>query len=176
MGQPFCCPIFYSKLNVSFGKKMKKLFWGGCSCGAVRYTISDKPIFTQACHCSLCRKYTASAFIVHSFIETVKFKLETGDLFETDGPTGSGRGQKVNRCKVCADQIYSIFNRVKGKITTLKTTTLDQADEFPPQAHIFIKNKLSWVQLGDIPAYKEYYNFAETLSSKSLERWKATVL
>ena len=158
------------------GKKMKNLFWGGCSCGAVRYTISDKPIFTQACHCSLCRKYTASAFIVHSFIETVKFKLETGDLFETDGPTGSDRGQKVNRCKVCADQIYSIFNRVKGKITTLKTTTLDQAEEFPPQAHIFIKNKLSWVQLGNIPAYEEYYNFNETLSTKSLERWKATGL
>ena len=155
---------------------MKNLFWGGCSCGAVRYSILDKPIFTQACHWSLCRKYTGSAFIVHSFIETIKFKLETGDLFETDGPTGSGRGQKVNRCKVCADQIYSIFNRVKEKITTLKTTTLDQADEFPPQAHIFVKNKLSWVQLGNIPAYEEYYNFIETLSTKSLERWKATGL
>ena len=157
-------------------KKMVKLFWGGCSCGAVRYTISDKPIFTQACHCMLCRKYTASAFIVHSFIETVKFKLETGTLFETDSPTGSGRGQKVSRCKVCADQIYSTFNRVKGKITSLKTTTLDRAEDFPPQAQIFTKDKLSWVQLGNIPAYDEYYNFNETLSKESLERWKATGL
>ena len=153
---------------------MKELFWGGCSCESVRYTISDKPIFTQACHCSLCRRYTASAFIVHSFIETAKFKLETGQLFETDGPTGSGKGQKVSRCKVCADQVYSVFNRVRGKITSLKTTTLDQADEFPPQAQIFTKNKLSWVQLGDIPAYDEYYNFNETLSTESLKRWKAT--
>ncbi len=143
---------------------MKELFWGGCSCETVRYTISDKPIFTQACHCSLCRRYTASAFIVHSFIENAKFKLETGQLFETDGPTGSGKGQKVSRCKVCADQVYSVFNRVRRKITSLKTTTLDQADEFPPQAQIFTKDKLSWVQLRDIPAYNEYYNFNETLS------------
>lgn len=168
--------FFYDELYLKGGAKMENFFWGGCSCGATRYTIKDEPIFTQACHCSLCRKYTASAFIVHSFIETTKFKLETGTLFETDGPTGSGRGQKVSRCKVCADQIYSVFNRVKGKITTLKTTTLDHADEFPPQAHIFTKNKLSWVQLGNIPAYDEYYNFNETLSAESLERWKATGL
>jgi hypothetical protein len=155
-------------------KSMKELFWGGCSCGAVRYTISDKPIFTQACHCSLCRRYTASAFIVHSFIETTKFNLETGQLFETDGPTGSGKGQKVSRCKVCADQVYSVFNRVRGKITSLKTTTLDQADKFPPQAQIFTKDKLSWVQLANIPAFEEYYNFNETLSAESLRRWKAT--
>ena len=134
----------------------------------------DKPIFTQACHCTLCRRYTASAFIVHSFIETAKFKLETGQLFETDGPTGSGKGQKVSRCKVCADQVYSVFNRVREKITSLKTTTLDQADEFPPQAQIFTKDKLSWVQLKDIAAYDEYYNFNETLSTESLKRWKAT--
>ncbi len=100
--------------------------------------------------------------------------METGQLFETDGPTGSGKGQKVSRCKVCADQVYSIFNRVRGKITSLKTTTLDRADEFPPQAQIFTKDKLSWVQLRDIPAYNKYYNFNETLSVESLKRWKAT--
>jgi len=51
---------------------------------------------------------------------------------------------------------------------------LDQADEFPPQAQIFTKDKLSWMQLRDIPAYDEYYNFNETLSTESLKRWKAT--
>jgi hypothetical protein len=53
---------------------------------------------------------------------------------------------------------------------------LDRAEDFPPQAQIFTKDKLSWVQLGNIPAYDEYFNFNETLSKESLERWKATGL
>ena len=46
---------------------------GGCSCGDVRYHITDEPLFTHACHCKLCQRYTASAFVVHSLIEASNF-------------------------------------------------------------------------------------------------------
>ena len=51
------------------------------------------------------------------------------------------------------------------------TTTLDDADRFPPLAHIFTKSKLSWVELGtDIPAFKEAYEIDNMYSKRSLER------
>mgnify|MGYP001405976034 CR=1 FL=1 len=30
---------------------------------------NDEPTFTHACHCKLCERYTAPAFVVHSLIE-----------------------------------------------------------------------------------------------------------
>ena len=65
---------------------------GKCSCAQVRYTLKDDPIFTHACHCTLCQRYTASAFIVHSLMETSNFTLIKGSLSETVGPSGSGKG------------------------------------------------------------------------------------
>ena len=41
---------------------------GGCSCGQVRYQITQKPLFTHACHCTDCQRSTGSAFIVHSWV------------------------------------------------------------------------------------------------------------
>jgi hypothetical protein len=52
-----------------------------------------------------------------------------------------------------------------------KTTTLDNAENFPPLAHIFTKSKLSWVELGtDIPSFDEFYDRDEVYSKRSLER------
>ena len=41
---------------------------GSCDCGQVNYSIADKPIFTQACHCKDCKKSTGSSFVVHSTV------------------------------------------------------------------------------------------------------------
>ena len=82
---------------------------GECSCGQVQYTLNNDPIFTHACHCTLCQRYSASAFIVHSLMEKTNFSLERGNLIETMGPSGSGKGHTIKRCQTCGDQIYSQF-------------------------------------------------------------------
>ena len=149
------------------------LYRGGCSCGDLRYHISKEPIFTQACHCRLCQRQTASAFIIRTMIESCHFHVDSGELICVNGPTGSGRGQKVYRCAICKVQIFSIFNN-SDVMTFLKTATFDQPEHFPPQAHIFTKSKLSWVNLdAAIPRFEEYYNKEEMLSKDSLARRKA---
>ena len=124
---------------------MKKKYNGGCSCGE---------------------------FILHSAIETLNFSIKTGTLINSKGPSGSGSLHKVFRCSKCLDQIYSQFNFIKNnKILILKTTTLDDPNLFPPQAHIFIENKLNWVKLNDdIPKFKKMYNREEIYSLESLQR------
>tara|TARA_B100000676_G_scaffold105600_1_gene105516 strand:- start:517 stop:1017 length:501 start_codon:yes stop_codon:yes gene_type:complete len=156
----------------NYSKKNEKNYNGGCSCGELRYRILDDPIFTHACHCTLCQKYTSSAFILHSAIETLNFSIQTGTLINSKGPSGSGSLHEVFRCSKCLDQIYSQFNFVKNnKVLILKTTTLDDPNLFPPQAHIFIENKLNWVKLNDdIPKFKKMYNREEIYSLESLKR------
>lgn len=37
---------------------------GGCCCGAVRFSVSEKPTFAAACHCSRCRKVGMTPFAI----------------------------------------------------------------------------------------------------------------
>jgi hypothetical protein len=106
-------------------------------------------------------------------IESSNFHLDSGELIRLHGATGSGRGQKVYRCINCKVQIYSIFNN-SDVMTFIKTATLDEPDRFPPQAHIFTKSKLTWVNLeGSTPCFEAFYNKEELLSEKSLKRRQA---
>ena len=146
------------------------IYNGGCSCGDVRYHITEEPIFTQACHCRLCQNQTASAFVVRTMMESSNFHLDSGELICLHGETGSGRGQEVYRCINCKVQIYSIFNN-SDVMAFIKTATFDEPDRFPPQAHIFTKSKLTWVNLeGSTHCFDEFYNKEELLSEESLKR------
>ena len=145
---------------------------GKCSCGQVHYTLKNDPIFTHACHCTLCQRYTASAFIVHSLMETSNFTLIKGSLSETAGPSGSGKGHVIKRCPNCGDQIYSHFMGLNN-LLVLKTTTLNNANEMPPQAHVFLDSKLEWLKLNDdIPKFDKFYRREEIYSDESLKRMK----
>ena len=146
--------------------------YGRCSCGEVQYHINDEPMFTHACHCKLCQRYTASAFVVHSNIEAENFVVEKGNLITTVGPSGSGSGHSIKRCAAWGDQIFSYFGlNGTDKILVFKTTTLDDAEQFPPQAHIYTKSKLSWVALGtEIPCFDEFYDRDKIYPKRSLER------
>ena len=41
---------------------------GSCACGKVEYSITDKQLFIQACHCKNCKKPTGSFFVIHTMI------------------------------------------------------------------------------------------------------------
>jgi len=144
---------------------------GGCSCGQLRYRLRGAPMFTHACHCKLCQCYTASAFVIHSNIGAENFVVEKGSLITTVGPSGSGSGHSIKRCEACGDQIFSHFGlNGTDKILVFKTTTLDDAEQFPPQAHIYTK-KLSWIALGkEIPCFDEFYDRDKIYPKRSLER------
>ena len=43
---------------------------GGCSCGAVRYRLTSKPMMVHCCHCSDCQRLTGSTYAVNAIIET----------------------------------------------------------------------------------------------------------
>ena len=39
---------------------------GQCLCGEVKYKLSEKPLFTQACHCKDCKVLTGSSYVINS--------------------------------------------------------------------------------------------------------------
>ena len=49
---------------------------GKCACGEVNYVITDKPLFTQACHCKNCKISTGSSYVIHTMIFEDDFFIE----------------------------------------------------------------------------------------------------
>ena len=143
---------------------------GGCSCGAVRYRLTSKPMMVHCCHCSDCQRLTGSTYAVNAIIETDRVEV-TGDLSEHHVATPSGKGQTVSRCRACGVAVFSAYMIRLGKLLYVRVGTLDNPETCPPMVQIFTSSKQPWVPLSDaIPAFEEFYEFQDVWPADSLER------
>ena len=140
---------------------------GKCACGDVHYIISDKPLFTQACHCKNCKISTGSSFVIHTMIFEDDFIIN-GNLSSTELPTGSGKGYRAYFCVKCGVYIYCKYNVAVGRLA-VRTSTLDIP--ITPQAHIFVKDKDPWIEITQTDiCYDTMYNRANTWPEESLNK------
>lgn len=146
---------------------------GGCSCGEVTYEITDAPLFTQACHCTDCQRTTGSAFVVHAVLAEKDFAI-TGETRASQLSTGSGAGREHHFCPTCGTPIWVRYLYHQVPVIALRTGTLDDASQLPPQAHIFTRSKQPWVLLpGDAPAFEEGAARDEIWPAESIRRYEA---
>ena len=143
---------------------------GHCTCNAVTYTLTQPPLFTQACHCTWCQRESGAAFALNSMIET-EFLAVTGPIEEIQTPTASGQGQIVARCPACKVALYSHYAGAGRKVAFIRVGTLTNPADLPPQMHIFTSTKLPWLTLdASIPAVPEYYDRKQHWPQSSLDR------
>ena len=48
--------------------KKNESLTGRCICGQVKYRITEKPLFTQACHCKDCKIITGSSYVINTSV------------------------------------------------------------------------------------------------------------
>ena len=144
---------------------------GGCSCGALRYRMSDTPLFVHCCHCTWCQRETGSAFVLNALIEARNVAVTEGAVEEFATPSESGNGQRIFRCAACKAAVWSIYSGAGDMFYFVRVGTLDRAGDFPPDIHIFTSTKLPWVQLPEgVPAHAEFYRRSQEWPAASLER------
>ena len=146
---------------------------GGCSCGAVRYRLTAKPLIVHCCHCRDCQRITGSAFVVNLWIEREHVELLSGEpkVFELKG--GSGKPHDVHFCGDCAAHLWSHYRRVPNDTVLLRAGTLDDPAQVTPDVHIFTRSKLPWVKLPEgARVFEAFYNPAEVWPPESLARWR----
>ena len=144
---------------------------GGCTCRAVRYRMTSKPLFVHCCHCHWCQRETGSAFAINAVIEAGRVVLDKGEPEVVHTPSNSGKGQKITRCTSCRVALFSNYAGAGDKLRFVRVGTLDDADRCPPDIHIFTSSKQRWVVLPpDVPAVAEYYNRNELWPAESLAR------
>jgi len=149
-------------------------FEGGCTCRAVRYRMTSKPMLVHCCHCRWCQRETGASFALNALIEADRVVLLKGEPEVVNTPSNSGKGQKFTRCPVCRIALWSNYAGAGNAVRFVRVGTLDEPDRLPPDIHIFTSSKQPWVVIPPgMPAVPEFYDLAAVWPEESLERRRA---
>src|SRR5216110_1478571 len=147
---------------------------GHCTCGAVRYRMTSKPLFVHCCHCTWCQRETGASFALNALIEADRVILLKGAPEVVNTPSNSGKGQKIVRCPTCRIALWSNYAGAGDAMRFVRVGTLDEPDRLPPDIHIYTSSKQPWVVLPPgTPAVKEYYDRTVYWPEESLDRRNA---
>jgi hypothetical protein len=144
---------------------------GFCTCRAVRYEMTSRPLFVHCCHCRWCQRETGASFALNAMIEAERVVLLQGSPEVVVTPSNSGKGQKIARCGACRIALWSTYAGAGDSIRFVRVGTLASPDLLRPDIHIFTSSKQPWVVLPpDIPAVPGYYDRRKYWPAESLER------
>lgn len=117
---------------------------GRCTCGAVRYRLTERPLFTHCCHCTWCQRETGSAFALNALIETACLQVE-GRPEAVITPSASGKGQEILRCPACRVAVWSHYAGAGRTFAFVRVGTLETPAACPPDIHIFTSTRQPWL-------------------------------
>jgi hypothetical protein len=115
---------------------------GGCLCGAVRFTAAPANRDVGACHCSMCRRWTAGPFL----------GLDCGSTVQVADPSQLGvfrSSEWAERCfcKQCGTPLF--YRLVAQNQYYVSAEALDDRGGYAFKTQIFIDEK---------PGYYEFAN------------------
>lgn len=146
---------------------------GSCFCGAVQYELADAPMFVQCCHCTDCQTQSGAPFVINGQIEAEKVTLTKGTPVRVTMPTDSGRPHDIYRCETCQTALWSDYGR-REILLFIRMQTLKDKLAIKPDAHIFTRSKLPWLDLPkDMRAFEVYYDLKKEWTSEALKRREA---
>jgi hypothetical protein len=115
---------------------------GGCLCGAIRYRVDGPIDHVVICHCAMCRKSVGAQSVTWAATPREAVAIE-GDTLRWHA--SSARGQR-GFCSQCGASLF-FFDPLEPAFIELTVGTLDEPDRCQPSGHIFVPDKVSWVQL-----------------------------
>ena len=149
---------------------------GGCSCGALRFGVKNRPMFVHACHCGNCQRLTGGAFVMNALIEKEAVELISGTPASVELKGGSGAGHDVYFCPNCGAHVWSEYHRFPGSSWFVRVGTLDDPNLLAPDVHIYTRWKHRSTTLPEgVPAFDLFYDREELWPPESLARLKANM-
>lgn len=128
---------------------MSDKWTGGCQCGEIRYRIDPGAVDTMyACHCRDCQRQSASAFGISVIVNYSGFDLTSGSVKTWITQSESGNSKRANFCPTCGVRVFH-DNGDTSEWISVKGGTLDDPAHLKPGAHLWMKRRQPWLQLGD---------------------------
>ena len=147
---------------------------GHCTCGRVRYRLTDRPLFVHACHCTWCQRETGTVHALNAVYEFDRVEHLKAEPEIVDTPSASGKGQRIARCSLCKVALWSNYPGAGPAMRFVRVGTMDDPGQCPPDAHIFTSTKQPWVTLpANAKIFAEFYDINEVWSAEARERARA---
>ena len=126
---------------------------GHCHCGAIRYSVSGEVKHHAVCHCEDCRRCSGALLV-----PWIAFAL--ADLAVTQGQAkvyqSSQHGER-HFCGDCGTGLFYFNEAMLPGIVDIQSTTLDNPEDFAPQAHIQVADSLPWeADLAQLPGFERF--------------------
>lgn len=124
---------------------MTKPYTGGCACGAIRYSMSGEPLFSNHCQCRDCQRESGTG---HGSYMTFARQDVTvnGNAAHWDMTGDSGNVKTRAFCSICGLPVYMTF-AAHPDIFTIRAATLDEPARFAPQVVTYAARAQGWDHL-----------------------------
>jgi hypothetical protein len=119
---------------------------GGCQCGSVRYEIRGEPLDIYCCHCSECRRQSASAFGISVIVRSTDLRLLAGRPSVYRRPTRAGGAMACFFCPDCGTRVWH-GDPAAEAVVSVKGGSLDAPPDLSRARHIWTSRKLPGVIL-----------------------------
>jgi hypothetical protein len=119
----------------------RRVHFGSCLCGAVRFEVEGNFRRFYLCHCGRCRKGTGSAHAANLFASGADLRWVTGKDRVTRFTLPSTRHSKCF-CSTCGSALPYVAS--DGAWVVVPAGSLDSDVTLKPDAHIFGSRRASW--------------------------------
>jgi hypothetical protein len=121
---------------------------GGCQCSRARYEVIAEPNAIYVCHCTECRKQSASAFGISVDVPRASLRLTQGRVSSWSRATDGGRRRECFFCPDCGTRLWHAAPDSDADIA-VKGGSLDAPPDLTNAVHIWTSRKLAGVVIPD---------------------------
>ncbi|MES2289996.1 MAG: GFA family protein [Pseudomonadota bacterium] len=125
---------------------------GRCHCGAVTWTATGEPLHHALCHCSDCRRSAGAPMV-----GWIAYKAEQVTI-DGEVTTFNSSGTAMRQfCPKCGTGMFYTNAEYLPGIIDIQSSTLDDAGEHAPAAHIQVAERLPWMATQDaLPKFDRF--------------------
>ena len=110
---------------------------GGCSCGQLRYQISQPPKVVAICHCRSCQLAAGAESVGWAVCAMASFKWLGAE------PKYYKSSEDVTR-SFCGNCGTALSYQCNAEFIDVTLASLDNPEQFPPQNEVWLKHRISW--------------------------------
>jgi hypothetical protein len=119
---------------------------GSCLCRGVKFEVTEAPATLRHCHCESCKKLSGGAATVNGRVPSSAIRvLEGQELLRTFQPA---EGSAKTFCVACGSNLFG-GGWPDSEVASVRASSLDDAFDARPSAHIYVHSVASWETLPD---------------------------
>lgn len=126
---------------------------GRCHCGAIAFEARGEPIHHSLCHCADCRRCAGAPVVGWAMFRADAVTVLRGAAKVYNSSADARR----HFCPDCGTGLFYVNERILPGIIDVQSTTFDDPQALPPQAHIQVAERIGWMESAHtLPAFERF--------------------